>query len=109
MGDNGSLVGQRHWTDDAGVEWTRRGDSGVEPRRIERLLRDPETRVLRVTSTRVEVPLAERDGYWARVGPYVRGRVSRVPGEKTSDHFDCAVAEFRDVSRRVLLVFEEAC
>ena len=39
--------------------------------------------------------------YWQRIGPYVLGRVDRPEGEKTVDHFDCEVTEFRDDQRRV--------
>ena len=96
------------WTDDEGVEWTRRGEQ-VDLKRVERLLADPQTRVMRFGSAEVvDVQPVERAGYWARVRPYLRG-VRRTPGEKSTDHLDCQVAEFRDLDRRVCLIFTEHC
>ena len=92
------------------MEWVRRGGTGVEGKRVQRLVLDPTTRVLRFgLPVAVEVPATDRAAYWHRVGPYVLGRVRRVVGEKTDDHFDCEVAEFRDEQRRVLVAVYETC
>lgn len=99
----------RRWTDDAGVEWLRRGE-GVEPKRVERLIRDPVTRVLRFGQASVlEVSASERAAYWQRIEPYVRGKVHRVVGDKADDHFECEVSEFRDQQRRVAVTVYESC
>ena len=57
----------------------------------------------------VEVPASERAEYWKRIKPYVRGDVQRNIGDKTTDHFDYEVREFRDAERRVLVTVYEMC
>ncbi len=77
---------------------------------MERLVLDPSARVLRFGhSPVVEIPADERVDYWLRIGPYVRGKVHRVVGQMTEDHFDCEIAEFRDAQRRVTVVVYEFC
>lgn len=99
----------RHWTDDDGVQWVRRGEA-VEPKRVERLILDPCNRVLRFGQSSVlEVPVGERAIYWQRIESYVRGKVHRAVGEKTEDQFDCEVSEFRDGQRRVTVAVYEFC
>jgi len=99
----------RRWTDEGGVEWARRGEA-LDPKRAQRLILDPTTRVLRFgMPSVVEVPVADRAGYWEHISPYVLGHIRRTVGEKTSDHFDCELAEFRNAERRVLVAVYESC
>ena len=82
----------------------------LDPKRAQRLLLDPAVRVLRFGQPSVvDVPAVERAAYWQRVGPYVLGKVHRPEGEKTDDHFDCEVTEFRDHRRRVTVTVYEFC
>ncbi len=106
-----ALRGRRgRWRDEVGAEWSRRGEQ-ADPKRLERVLRDAETRVLRLDAAAdvVEVPRHARAAYWAEVGPYLTGKVHRAHGERTQDHFECRAFEFRDEQRRVLVVFQESC
>ena len=103
------VSGLRRWSDDDEVEWVRRGDT-VDPKRAQRLLLDPTIRVLRFGQPSVvAVPEAQRADYWQRIGPYELGRVDRPQGERTDDHFDCEVTEFRDDQRRVTVTVYEFC
>jgi hypothetical protein len=99
----------RRWTDETGVEWVRRGEA-LDPKRARRLILDPTARVLVFgMPSVVDVPAADRADYWERISPYVLGSVHRTVGEKTADHFDCELAEFRDADRRVLVAVYESC
>ena len=99
----------RAWTDADGVEWVRHGDK-MDPKRVARLMLDPAVKVLRFGLPEpAEVGPMERDEYWQRIEPYVRGTVRRAAGEKTNDHFDCEVTEFRNAERRTLVTVYESC
>lgn len=103
------MSGLRRWTDDDGVEWVRRGGA-LDPKRARHLLLDPATRVLRLGQPdAVAVAPDERADYWSQIAPYVTGKAGRQVGQKTDDHFDCELTEFRDAQGRVTVTVHESC
>jgi hypothetical protein len=92
------------WTDTDGTVWRLRSNAGL--RRIARLVRSPDVRVLLAYGPEgvTEVPPAEREDLWATALPYLEGR----PGDAGS-FTSYVVAEFRDDQRRVLVILEESC
>ena len=92
------------WTDADGTVWRLRHNAGL--RRITRLVRSPDVRVLLVYGPdgATAVPPGEREAFWAEVLPHLEGR----PG--TGDTYTSYVAaEFRAAQRRELVIVEESC
>ncbi len=93
----------RRWTDDDGVEWTRRGETAAVPR-VERLLRDPATRVLLFGGPGVvELRPDERPAFWRRAKPFLSGaRPGTAQGQE-----DYEAAEFRSTEGRLLVLHQQ--
>lgn len=103
-----SPVREREWVDDDGTRWHLRGrGQPIDIKRVARLLRDAEVRVLHVDGpgTRVDVGPGDRTRLWARIEPYLRGTVDREPNDQT----DVVVGEFKDDQGRSMLVIDEVC
>jgi hypothetical protein len=99
------------WVDADGTRWRLRGDGRTsEPKRAERLLHDPATRVLLDHGPApVEVPVAEREALWSRVRYYLEPRNRPAPGEPTADHTEFWVYERVSDDGRHMLVIKESC
>jgi len=90
------------YADPDGVRWQIRG--GVRWNRLERLMKDPAVRLLHVyLRDIVEVPADERAALMERIRPYLKGKA------EADDYTGFRAAEFKNESRRSLLVVEETC
>lgn len=104
-----SPIRSRDWTDEAGSLWRFRGaDPGVDLKRLEHLLDDGTVRVLLFDGlgAPADVPVEERAALWARMLPYLRDNLDRAA---TSDHTEFVIGEFKDPSRRSLVIVEQYC
>ena len=92
------------YTDESGVRWHLRGGE-LTWKGIERLIRDPQVRVLHAYQNDIrDVTPEHRDEFMAMIRPYLDGE--RVVAD---DQTDFGAGEFRDDERRSLLVIEETC
>jgi hypothetical protein len=92
------------YTDESGVHWQMRGGE-LSWKRIERLIHDPQVRVLHVDQNEIrDVNPEHREGFMAMIRPYLDGE--RVIAD---DYTDFRAGEFKDDQRRSLLVVEEMC
>lgn len=98
------VIGAGEYADEAGVCWRIRGGE-LSWKRIERLARDPEVRVVHVYQNEIrDVPPEGRPGLLGMIRPYLVGTRRRA-----GDHTDFRAGEFKDDLRRSLLVVEESC
>ncbi|GAA1555325.1 hypothetical protein GCM10009789_05960 [Kribbella sancticallisti] len=97
-------IGSGKYTDEFGVRWHIRG--GELPwKRIERLIHDPQVRVLRAYQDEIRDVLPDhREGFIAMIRPYLDDK--SVPAD---GYTDFRAGEFKDDQRRSLLVVEETC
>jgi hypothetical protein len=93
------------YTDETGARWQLRGGD-LPWKRIERLIDDPQVRVLHAYANEIrDVTLDRRDRFMAVIRPYLDGK----RGASVDDHADFQAGEFKDDQRRSLLVVEETC
>jgi hypothetical protein len=98
-------VGDEEYTDEDGVRWVLRGGWPLPWKRVQRLIKDPQVRVMHCYMNKVsDVRLEDRDELTARIRPYLDGRPIAV-----GDHTDFCAGEFKDDQRRSLLIVEESC
>lgn len=95
------------WADADGTTWRRRGDGAGAVKRMERLIRAPDVRVLLVygPDAPTEIVPADREELWQRIRPHLRGTYERGAGDMS----DFQVAEFKDDRHRSLLIVQESC
>jgi hypothetical protein len=96
-------LGDGTWTDEQGTVWKLRGGNATE-KRTEHLLRDPTVRVRHLYGfdEQRDSPPSDREDYWARILPYLRGR-----GEEPMRDF--AVGEFKNTDGQSMLIIQESC
>ena len=96
-------IGDGVWTDERGDVWKLRGGEATE-KRAEHLLRDPSVRVRHLYGLyeQRDVPPEEREAYWARIVPYLRGQ-----GEEAVREF--SVGEFKNSAGTHMLIIQESC
>jgi hypothetical protein len=93
------------YTDETGARWQLRGGD-LPWKRIERLIDDPQVRVLHAYANEIhDVDPEHRDSFTARIRPYLDGKRSA----SEDDYTDYQAGEFKDDQRRSLLVVEETC
>lgn len=93
------------YTDETGARWQLRGGD-LPWKRIERLIHDPQVRVLHAYANEIhDVTLEHRDRFTAMIRPYLGGKRRAA----VDDYTDFQAGEFRDDQRRSLLVVEETC
>ncbi len=104
-----SPIRSREWRDETGTHWRLRGAGPVvDLKRLEHLLEDDTARVLLFDGlgAPANVPVEERAALSARMLPYLRGKVDRAA---TNDQTEFVIGEFKDPSRRSLVIIEEYC